>query len=243
MMITKMLLTPNRYSRPQTPLGKVKKIAVHYVGNAGSSAEGNRNYFESLKEGRHGYASSHYIVGLRGEIIQCIPESEISYCTNEANLYSISIENCHPGTDGRFNKKTLESLTELCADICIRYGLDPMNDIIRHYDVTGKKCPLYWVDHPQKFKEFKQGVKSYIEKGGNDMEELKKLREETEKLRNEIAGLKEPIYNTIDEIPEWGRYVVYDLVDKGILKGTDKGLNISETMLRLLVINDRMKMS
>ena len=164
MNITKMLLTPNKYSRPQIPLKRVTKIAVHYVGNAGSSAEGNRNYFESLKDGKHGYASSHYIVGLKGEIIQCVPENEWAYCTNEANEYSISIENCHPKADGKFNARTRQSLTELCADICVRYGLDPLKDIIRHYDVTGKPCPLYWVNHPQDFAAFKQEVKNFIEK-------------------------------------------------------------------------------
>ena len=164
MMITKMLLTPNNYSRPQIPLKRVAKIAVHYVGNAGSSAEGNRDYFESLKDGKHGYASSHYIVGLKGEIIQCVPENEWAYCTNEANAYSISIENCHPKDDGKFTEKTYASLVELCADLCKRYGLDPMKDIIRHYDVTGKLCPLYWVNHPQDFAAFKQEVKDFIEK-------------------------------------------------------------------------------
>ena len=114
-----------------------------------------------------------------------------------------------------------------------------MKDIIRHYDVTGKLCPLYWVNHPQDFLYFKHDVKKLMEEENIDMEEVKKLQEEIRKLRDEVAGLKEKVYNSIEEIPEWGRYVVYDLVDKGILKGTDKGLNISETMLRMLVINAR----
>lgn len=162
MQITQMLLTPNKFSRPQTPLKKVTKIAVHYVGNAGSSAKGNRNYFESLKDGKHGYASSHYIVGLKGEVIQCVPETEVAYCTNEANSYSISIENCHPSNDGKFAISTRYSLMELCADLCKRYGLNPLTDIIRHYDVTGKKCPLYWVTHPDDFTSFKHEVASFM---------------------------------------------------------------------------------
>ena len=169
MEILKNYLTRNVYSRPGYRLGEVTKIAVHYVGNAGSSAQANRNYFESLKTGRRDrygnllYASSHYIIGLDGEIVQCIPESEWSYATNQANGYSISIENCHAKADGKFNEKTLKSLRELCADICRRYGLDPIRDIIRHYDVSGKPCPLYWVNNPKDFVKFKEDVKRILE--------------------------------------------------------------------------------
>ena len=245
MEITRMLLTPNRYSRPQIPLKKVNKIAVHYVGNAGSSARGNRNYFESLKEGkrdRNGrliYASSHYIIGLEGEIIQCIPESEISYATNDANSYSISIENCHQYEDGRFNEKTLKSLMELCADLCKRYGLHPTKDIIRHYDVSGKPCPLWWVRHPQEFAEFKRDVEKVMKGAYIDMDELKKLKEEIQGLRKEIEDSREKYFENLDDVPEWGRETVKKLVEKGALKGDGRGIDISYAMLRMLVINDR----
>ena len=143
MKIQQMLLTPNKYSRPQIPLEKVTNIAVHYVGNPGSTAIANRNYFENQKNGGR-YVSSHLIVGLSGEILQCIPFTEWSYCTNQANGYSISIECCHPDSTGKFTAATEKSLAELCAYLCEKFGLDPIKDIIRHYDVTGKQCPLYW---------------------------------------------------------------------------------------------------
>lgn len=142
MEIQEMLLTPNKFSRPQIALNKVTKIAVHYVGNPGSSAAANRNYFENQKNGG-AYVSSHFVIGLDGEIIQCIPLNEISYCTNQANSYSISIECCHPDATGKFNEATENSLAELCAYLLQKYGLSA-DDIIRHYDVTGKQCPLYW---------------------------------------------------------------------------------------------------
>ncbi|WP_050698012.1 peptidoglycan recognition protein family protein [Anaeromassilibacillus senegalensis] len=168
MDIKKDLLTINSYSRPGTKLSKVTKIAVHYVGNPGSTAQANRNYFESLKEGKCNssgqliYASSHYIVGLDGEILQCIPEMEISYATNQANLYSISIECCHPAADGKFTVATERALVVLCADLCQRYKLDPLKDIIRHYDVTKKVCPKYYVDHPEAYEDFRQRVRSLM---------------------------------------------------------------------------------
>lgn len=160
MNITNDYLPIGKYHRPGTKI-KPTKIAVHYVGNAGSSAKGNRNYFANCSN----YVSSHYIIGLNGEILRLIPENEISYCTNQANSYTISIECCHPDRTGKFNDKTLEALIELCADICKRYGFNPLTDIVRHYDVTKKACPLWWAPNgPNKsanadFIAFKNSVK------------------------------------------------------------------------------------
>lgn len=142
MKIAENFLTVNQYSRPGIKLEKVTKIAVHYVGNPGSTAIANRNYFENQKNGGK-YVSAHFVIGLEGEIIQCIPLDEWSYCTNQANGYSISIECCHPDSTGKFNEKTEESLAELCAYLLKKFGLSS-EDIIRHYDVTGKQCPLWW---------------------------------------------------------------------------------------------------
>ncbi len=54
-----------------------------------------------------------------------------------------------------------------------------------------------------------------------------------------VYKYRDKVYNKINEIPDWGKATVQKLYDKGILKGTDKGLEISETLLRVLVINDR----
>lgn len=162
MTIKQVFLTPNKYSRPQLPLKKVMKIAVHYVGNPGSTAIANRNYFENLRITKNRYVSSHFIVGLDGEIIQCIPLDEWSYCTNEANSYSISIECCHPDSSGRFNDATEQSLVELTAYLCRRFGLNE-SDVIRHFDVTGKLCPLYYVTHPEVWNSFRDRVKKLLD--------------------------------------------------------------------------------
>ena len=143
MKITDALLTPNRFSRPQIQLKSVKKVVLHYVGNPKSSAMANRNYFENQKNGGR-YVSSHYIVGLEGEILRCVPENEVAYCSNSANSYSISIECCHPDATGKFTEETTNSAAELCAYLLKKYGL-AVDDLIRHYDVTGKQCPLWFV--------------------------------------------------------------------------------------------------
>lgn len=143
MKITDALLSPNKYSRPQIPLKSVKKVVLHYVGNPNTSAQANRNYFENQKNGGR-YVSSHYIVGLDGEILRCVPENEVAYCSNQANTYSISIECCHPDATGKFTDATTSSAAELCAYLLKKYGLG-VDDLIRHYDVTGKQCPLWFV--------------------------------------------------------------------------------------------------
>lgn len=143
MKIIDALLTPNKYSRPQIPLKSVKKVVLHYVGNPKSSATANRNYFENQKNGGR-YVSSHFIVGLEGEILRCVPENEVAYCSNSANSYSISIECCHPDSTGKFTDATTASAAELCAYLLKKYGLK-VDDLIRHYDVTGKQCPLWFV--------------------------------------------------------------------------------------------------
>lgn len=161
MEIQKRLLTVNQYSRTSTKLKQVKNIVVHWVGNANSTAIANRNYFESLKE-KKSFASSHYIVGLQGEIIQCIPEDEVAYHAKEANSYSIGIEVCHPDWIGKFSNKTYESLINLLADLCKRYNLEPTTSIIRHYDVTKKLCPKYYVEHSQDWKQLRLDVADVI---------------------------------------------------------------------------------
>lgn len=155
-------LTPNPYSRPQKVLKRINGIVVHYTANPGSTAENNRSYFEGLAEKQETYASSHYIIGLEGEIVQCIPLTEISYASNDRNDDAISIECCHPDKTGKFNKKTYESLVSLTAALSTEFDLDK-KDIIRHYDVTGKLCPLYFVEHEDAWEKFKEDVMDMLD--------------------------------------------------------------------------------
>lgn len=160
--IKEMFLTENPYSRPGTSLKKVKGIVVHYTANPGSDAEGNRNYFEGLKKSKITYASSHFVIGLKGDLVQCIPLDEIAYASNNRNEDTISIECCHPTEDGKFNKATYQSLIKLLAWLCGKYNLKE-DDIIRHYDVTGKDCPRYYVKNESKWDQLKKEVFIYIE--------------------------------------------------------------------------------
>lgn len=151
MNITESLLVKNKYSRPGRT-NAPKQIVIHYVGNPNTSAQANRNYFNNLSKQTTTYASSQYIIGLKGEILLCVPENEVAYhaAHEHTNSHSIGIECCHPDGTGKFNSLTYRSLIELCVDICKRYKLNPKTDIIRHYDVPNgryKKCPLYYVNN------------------------------------------------------------------------------------------------
>lgn len=164
--VTEDYITVNQYSRPKIPLEQVNAIVIHYVGNPGTSAQANRNYFDGLSEqsGEGGtYASSNFIVGLNGEVIACVPINEIAYASNNRNSDTISIENCHPDETGKFTDETYTSLTELTAWLCFRYGLSS-EDVIRHYDVTGKLCPLYFVEHEDAWEAFKADVQRSIDR-------------------------------------------------------------------------------
>ena len=156
------LLTPNLYSRPQTPTDEITGIVIHYVANPGSTAMDNRNYFENLKDVQSTYASSNFIVGLEGEIVQCIPTDEVAYASNNRNNDTVSIEVCHPDETGKFNDTTYESLVWLTGWLCGYLDVEPEN-IIRHYDVTGKPCPLYYVEHEEEWLEFKEDVRDWID--------------------------------------------------------------------------------
>lgn len=156
------LLTENPYSRPGLQSEKIRNIVIHYTANPGTSAKQNRNYFEGLKDSKKTKASSHFIVGIEGEIIQCVPTWEIAYASNDRNSDSVSIETCHLRSDGTYTDKTYESLVHLTAWLCEKFELTE-SDIIRHYDITGKICPKYFVEDEAAWEKFKQDVKEILE--------------------------------------------------------------------------------
>ena len=159
MNVETRLLTINKYSRPGEKQNKIEYIVVHYVGNANTKAIANRNYFNNLAKTHTTYASSHYIVGLEGEIIMCIPEDEVAFHSGSysMNRKSIGIETCHPDWSGKFNDRTYDALAGLVAELCRKYNLG-IDRVIRHYDVTGKNCPKYYVEHSDEWEKFKAVV-------------------------------------------------------------------------------------
>ena len=155
-------LTVNEYSRPGDKVDAIENIVVHYLANPGTTAQQNHDYFESLKDLKDVSMSANFVVGIDGEIIECVPPGEIAYASNSMNHLSVSIENCHLDESGRFTEETYQACVHLTAYLVEEYGLTREN-IIRHYDVTGKECPLYYVEHEDKWEKFRDEVMDYIE--------------------------------------------------------------------------------
>lgn len=158
---TQEFIKVNSYSRPGTKREEILDIVVHYVANPGTTASQNRNYFASLanqKGGNKTSASSHYIIGIDGEILQLIPLDEVAYANYPRNKDTVSIECCHPDSSGEFTEATKESLIRLTAWLCQELYLTEKN-VIRHYDITGKNCPKFYVGDEDAWKEIIKEIK------------------------------------------------------------------------------------
>ena len=173
-MVTEDFLTVNRYSRPGIELEKVNNIFVHYTANQGTSAAQNRSYFENLGITGETSASAHFIIGYEGEIIQCLPLNEIGYAVKQRNYDSISIECCYLSADGEFTEETYQSLVQLSAWLLREYKLAP-EDMKRHYDEGGKKCPLYYVENEGEWEQFLQDLENYVLNSNGAAEETAAL--------------------------------------------------------------------
>lgn len=147
------LIDVDGHSRRGVKLEEINDIVIHYVGNPGTTAQQNRNYFNNPDSS----VSSHFLVGLDGEVIECVPLDEKSSATSERNRDTISIEVCHPDESGKFTDASYRSLVRLTAWLCDTYGLSAEH-VIRHYDTCGKECPLYYVVHEDAWEQFRSDV-------------------------------------------------------------------------------------
>lgn len=132
----------------------VSFLVFHYVGATGS-AEANAKYFYNTANAG---ASAHYFVGHASEnteIWASVPEGDTAWhCGAKSyvhptcrNANSIGIEMCCKiGPKGWYiEEETLAAAAELGRDIMAQYGI-PLENVVRHYDVTGKLCPWPLVD-------------------------------------------------------------------------------------------------
>lgn len=151
--IDEQIIHMHTTARTGTELDGVKNIVIHYVGNPNTTAQNNRDYFD--KDSTE--VSSHFVVGLEGEIIQCVPLWEKSAASNWRNSDTISIEVCHPDDTGKFNDTTYNAVIKLSAWLLYELGLDE-SAVIRHYDITEKLCPLYYVEHEDAWNQMKKDI-------------------------------------------------------------------------------------
>lgn len=70
-----------------------------------------------------------------------------------------------------------------------------------------------------------------------DIEKINEFMQLIEKLENKL-GVAET-YDTIDDVPDWAKSNIKDLIDRGYLKGDGSSLNLNKDFLKILVILDR----
>lgn len=170
------LANKNNYGSSRS-LDKIKYIVIHYTGNDGDSDESNSRYFKNniVK------ASAHYFVD-DDSVTQSVPDNYVAWsvggnkysdcaktgggkfykkCTN---TNSISIEICDDVKNGVVypSAKTIQNALELTKALMKKYNI-PASNVIRHFDVTGKKCPAYWVDD----NKWKSEYWNYLVNGDN----------------------------------------------------------------------------
>ena len=119
---------------------RISKIVVHYTGTE-ASAHNNLLYFSRSSAG----ASAHYFIDRDGTLRQSVSEGDTAWHAGHwgTNLCSVGIEVVSGGSD--FTEAQIETLAQLVAEIRGRCGIGA-EDVIRHYDVTGKLCPAPYVD-------------------------------------------------------------------------------------------------
>jgi N-acetylmuramoyl-L-alanine amidase len=95
--------------------------------------------------------------GYTEEIEKRFPEFTKNTYMHDPNWCSWGVEVCHPGPEGKFTQKSIDSLRRVLEFRMRNYDLD-IGDVYRHHDVTGKDCPRFYVKHPEEWVAFKGSI-------------------------------------------------------------------------------------
>lgn len=209
----KMILRKGHRLRPGGAYPKTT-ITIHSTANAKSTAVGERQWLDNPANKR--LASWHYCVDESG-VVQAIPDNEEAWhCGDEdGNRTSLSIEICESGD----RVKTLLNAAKFAAEKLVEYGL-MIKELRRHADWVNKDCPRILIDP----------VYIYRNYGWNWF--VKQVEEAVESMKAEKR------YNTIEDVPEWGKATIQQLINKGAIADA-RHLDLSDDMVRTLVIWSR----
>lgn len=145
------------FSHAERRSKQIYYIVMHYTGNIGDTAENNVRYFAKTIT----KSSAHYFVS-GSTIMQSVPCNYPAYSVGLGNMKkpytpnpshyricnnanSISIEMCGSAYTREATTLTKETACELAATLMVAYNI-PLENVIRHYDVTGKLCPAWAVN-------------------------------------------------------------------------------------------------
>jgi len=132
----------------------IDRIVMHYTAGDGDTAANNGDYFAGANRG----ASAHYFVD-ENAIVQSVKEGDTAHHAGNwaMNCRSIGIEMCsRKDRNGNYYlaDATVKRAAELVRELMAKYDI-PATGVIRHYDVTGKKCPAPMVDNAILWNNFK----------------------------------------------------------------------------------------
>ena len=159
------------------PLSAIRAIVFHYTANTGSSASalGNARYFANGSEGRA--ASAHYCVDEKNIVYECVPLDTVAWSVGDGrsgkygnlvnNYNSVSLEQGSRTDDSGayyIPKETQENAARLYQMLLKK--LPGVQYTVRHYDVSGKLCPLPMIaeDRWDEFKRLLREVDEMVEK-------------------------------------------------------------------------------
>ena len=148
---------------------KGKYLVYHYTGNKKDNAKNNATYFKNNDVN----VSAHFFVD-DTSIYQSVELRDIAYhCGTSKRYYhaecrnenSIAIEMCCTAGNYKISAKTIENSAYLGALLCEKmniksYEVDTY--VLRHYDITHKKCPAQMVDNIEEWEELKTMIKNIL---------------------------------------------------------------------------------
>lgn len=165
---------PKNYQKANRKDDDIKYIVLHYTSNINDTDVNNGIYFRDNVTG----SSAHFFV--RDDSITCsvspasiawavgLGSMKAPYIANPThykictNSNSISIEMCGGIGTREATEKTKDTTAQLAAYLLDRYHLG-LDRLIMHYNVTGKQCPAWMVQDPQKYADMKARVMYYME--------------------------------------------------------------------------------
>lgn len=133
---------------------------MHYTANNNDTAKGNASFF-SHEVPTH--TSANYFVD-DNSIWQSVKDTDTAHAVGGAKQYKISCRNSNSIHIEMCNSvdsvplKTRENAVWLTKHLMGKYGID-INHVVRHWDVTGKLCPLPWVKNNAAWLNFKNELK------------------------------------------------------------------------------------
>jgi N-acetylmuramoyl-L-alanine amidase len=240
MNIIEAYLTPNEYSRPQTPLKSVKGLVVHWVANPMSTAIANRNFFESRKNGNDGYGSAHDIIDLNGDLIKCLPYDEMAYQVGSSQPYAAGTNQIYtPAAWQKLNSHNNPNIQPYPNDCtigveCTHIDWDgtmtnetyeslilwcvenlmkyglTVDDLYLHKEIVGWKDCHMWFVKNPDKWVEFKQEVDYIIKNGG-VQMIQELQAQVQQLQQEIANLKQ--YQSM-EIPAWAQSAIASITSK-----------------------------